>query len=38
MIQIFIIREFPDVQPAAKVDGWETEPFVLTERGEALFL
>ncbi|EYB84957.1 hypothetical protein Y032_0306g1975 [Ancylostoma ceylanicum] len=21
-----------DVQPAAKVDGWETEPFVLTER------
>ncbi|RCN24543.1 hypothetical protein ANCCAN_29759 [Ancylostoma caninum] len=23
-----------DVQPAAKVDGWETEPFVLTERGK----
>ncbi|EYB84956.1 hypothetical protein Y032_0306g1975 [Ancylostoma ceylanicum] len=26
-----------DVQPAAKVDGWETEPFVLTERDGKLF-
>ncbi len=26
-----------DVQPAAKSDGWDTEPFVLTERNGALY-
>jgi nonspecific dipeptidase len=26
-----------DVQPAAKEDGWNTEPFVLTEQGGKLF-
>ena len=26
-----------DVQPAAKEDGWDSEPFVLTERGGSLF-
>jgi len=26
-----------DVQPAAKEDGWDSEPFVLTRRGEALY-
>jgi len=26
-----------DVQPAAKIDGWDTEPFTLTEKNGALF-
>ena len=26
-----------DVQPAAKEDGWDTEPFVLTEKDGKLY-
>ena len=26
-----------DVQPAQKSDGWDTEPFVLTEKNEKLY-
>lgn len=34
---MFLVYGHLDVQPALKEDGWDTEPFVLTEKNGKLY-
>ena len=35
--RLYVVMHIMDVQPAAKEDGWDSDPFVLTEKDEKLF-
>ena len=36
-LKTLLVYGHQDVQPAAKEDGWDTEPFVLTEKDGKLY-